>query len=155
MVDALRIAPTQQVPATPLNVTACLWPALHCYPSVPRVSEHVLNSVIYHFDVPRSTPAAAIGQEKVKETLAPDASRNGEPDQWKRVAGGRVNHMIPNFPELRDLGTHRVGDQRFALFVVGERPVQPLHQTHIGKYGGEMRFPDEWTGTPTINQPKP
>jgi RHS repeat-associated protein len=27
------------------------------------------------------------------------------------------------------------------------------HQEHIGKYGGERRFPDEWTGTPTINAP--
>jgi hypothetical protein len=27
------------------------------------------------------------------------------------------------------------------------------HQEHIGKYGGERRFRDEWTGTPTINAP--
>ena len=27
------------------------------------------------------------------------------------------------------------------------------HQEHIGKHGGERRFPDEWTGTPTVNAP--
>ena len=26
-------------------------------------------------------------------------------------------------------------------------------QEHIGKYGGERRFPDEWTGATTINAP--
>jgi hypothetical protein len=27
------------------------------------------------------------------------------------------------------------------------------HQEHIGKHGGERRFPDEWTGTSTVNAP--
>lgn len=27
------------------------------------------------------------------------------------------------------------------------------HQNHVGKYGGERQFPDEWTGTKTINAP--
>jgi hypothetical protein len=27
------------------------------------------------------------------------------------------------------------------------------HQNHTGKYGGERQFPDEWTGTKTINAP--
>ncbi|MBL8398577.1 MAG: hypothetical protein JNL84_10625 [Candidatus Accumulibacter sp.] len=27
------------------------------------------------------------------------------------------------------------------------------HQNHIGKRGGERQFPDEWTGTKTINAP--
>ena len=27
------------------------------------------------------------------------------------------------------------------------------HQEHIGRYGSERRFPDGWTGTPTINAP--
>lgn len=28
-----------------------------------------------------------------------------------------------------------------------------LHQNHTGKYGGERQFPDEWTGTKTIDAP--
>lgn len=27
------------------------------------------------------------------------------------------------------------------------------HQNHTGKYGGERQFPEEWTGTKTINAP--
>lgn len=27
------------------------------------------------------------------------------------------------------------------------------HQNHTGKHGGERHFPDEWTGTKTINAP--
>jgi hypothetical protein len=27
------------------------------------------------------------------------------------------------------------------------------HQNYTGKYGGERQFPDEWTGTKTINAP--
>ena len=43
--------------------------------------------------------------------------------------------------------THRVTQRN------GE--VSHQHQDHVGKHGGQRRFPDEWTGTDTIGDPPP
>ena len=37
--------------------------------------------------------------------------------------------------------------------VTKDGKVMHQHQDHVGKHGGERRFPDEWTGTETINAP--
>ena len=37
--------------------------------------------------------------------------------------------------------------------VIKDSKVIHQHQNHTGKHGGERQFPDEWTGTKTINAP--
>jgi RHS repeat-associated protein len=58
--------------------------------------------------------------------------------------GGKSTHVLEKVGGKTNSVTHRVE-------VNGKLVHQ--HQTHVGKYGAERRFPDEWTGTKTIDKP--
>ncbi len=59
--------------------------------------------------------------------------------------GGKSQQVIERDPDGNAISrTHTV---------TKESQIVHQHQNSIGKYGGERQFPDEWTGTETINAP--
>jgi len=82
---------------------------------------------------------------KGQYTYAPQGTKEIKTRPTKGADGGTSQHIIERDAAGNVISkTHRV---------VKDGKVLHQHQDHVGKYGGERRFPDQWKEYPTINAP--
>jgi len=103
--------------------------------------------------------AQEAAKKKAAEEAAEEAARKVLPCENAANGGGTVTQTRQTLG--RDGATSSITRQTDGAgrtisqthTITKDGQVIHQHREHIGKYGGERRFPDEWTGTPTINTP--
>jgi hypothetical protein len=109
----------------------------------------LIDKALTAFGLGDEAPETEIGINGERQPEETDAAKGGSTVTKTRVTPGR-DGATSSITLEKDAAGRTVSRTHT---VTKDGQVIHQHQEHIGKYGGERRFPDEWTGTPTINAP--